>query len=365
MRTLNGWLKCFAMAALFLAAGAAQAAVIRAGFNATDFGPSDDGVTGTLPLGFTVNFFGNSRSAIQIDNNGAITLDGSGGLGFTPENFPVGSSGRDRVQVYHTDILTNSTPTMHYGSGTVDGHNAFGATWVNVGCFSGGGSNSFQGIIIDRSDTGAGNFDVELNYDTITANCGHSPRAAVTNGTGVVGTFFELPGSGTAGAFFDSNPTTGLINHSSASCRPLGRYVIPVRSGVVVADSCVPPSNCDSFISANPGVNIIVGTDGNDNLVGSASVKNAIIGLGGNDTLTAGPLGDCIDGGEGNDHLIGGGGDDKLFGAGGTDWLEGKGGNDTLNGGAGADRLDGGAASDTCNDSASGNQFISCEVIGP
>ena len=124
-------------------------------------------------------------------------------------------------------------------------------------------------------------------------------------------------------------------------------------------------ASCDAFIAANPGVNIVRGTEGNDNLVGLSNVKNAILGGGGNDILTAGPLGDCLDGGEGNDHLIGGAGADLLFGGNGTDWLEGRGDNDQLFGGAGSDRLDGGSGSDTCHDATSGNQFISCEVIAP
>ncbi|MCK7490428.1 MAG: hypothetical protein MZW92_00410 [Comamonadaceae bacterium] len=43
------------------------------------------------------------------------------------------------------------------------------STWIDVGYFSTAADklNSFQLILTDRSDTGAGNFDIEFNYDRI------------------------------------------------------------------------------------------------------------------------------------------------------------------------------------------------------
>ncbi len=58
---------------------------------------------------------------------------------------------------------------------------------------------------------------------------GGSPaRVGYSNGTS---TSFEMPGSGTSGAFLDSNPSTGLI-HNSRNSFVLGRYIFPVRNGV-------------------------------------------------------------------------------------------------------------------------------------
>ena len=56
-----------------------------------------------------------------------------------------------------------------YGEGVIDGHNAFGVNWVNVGYFANHADklNSFQLILIDRSDRNPGDFDVEFNYDRI------------------------------------------------------------------------------------------------------------------------------------------------------------------------------------------------------
>ena len=58
---------------------------------------------------------------------------------------------------------------MTSGTGSVDGHLAFGVNWINVGYFNSNTDklNRFQLILIDRSDTGPGNFDFEFNYDKI------------------------------------------------------------------------------------------------------------------------------------------------------------------------------------------------------
>src|SRR5207247_463688 len=101
--------------------------------------------------------------------------------------------------------------------------------------------NSFQVVLIDRSDTGTGNFDIELNYGQIQWETGDasggsnglggsSARAGFSNGTGQSGAFLELPGSAINGAFLDSNAVTGLIHNNENSTEP-GQYIYSIRSG--------------------------------------------------------------------------------------------------------------------------------------
>ena len=60
-------------------------------------------------------------------------------------------------------------------------------------------------------------------------NVGGTPaRVGFSNG---VNAAFELPGSGLAGAFLDSNPVSGLIRNSRSSLQ-LGRYNFEVRNGI-------------------------------------------------------------------------------------------------------------------------------------
>ena len=97
------------------------------------------------------------------------------------------------------------------------------------------------------------------------------------------------------------------------------------------------------------------GTNGNDNLIGTAEGdilrgkvgNDTLSGAAGDDTLIGGSGSDRILGGSGNDHLSGGSGADNLKAGAGDDFLTGGGGGDKLIAGQGADVLIGGGSSDT------------------
>src|SRR6185312_6038731 len=150
-----------------------------------------------------------------------------------------------------------------YGPDTINGHPAFGITWPGVGCFAVNTSvlNFFQVLLIDRSDSAPGDFDIEFNYNSIEWDTGQASggdsqcqggaaaRVGFSNGSGAPGTFFELPGSGIDGAFLDNNPASGLVYNSFGS-NQAGRYVFQVRNGVpstvVDADSDGVPDELDN-----------------------------------------------------------------------------------------------------------------------
>lgn len=129
-----------------------------------------------------------------------------------------------------------------------------------------------------------------------------------------------------------------------------------------------PPS-----LTCNGQAVTIMGTTGNDNLVGTNG-NDVIAGLGGNDNISAGGGNDTVCGGEGNDNISGGNGNDTLLGEGGRDNLSGgngmdtllgDGGRDNLSGGNGSDSLDGGADTDTCSGGAGTDTATpECELVG-
>ena len=65
---------------------------------------------------------------------------------------------------------------MSFGTGAVNGHEAFGVNWLGVGCFSANASvaNYFQLILIDRSDLAPGDFDIEFNYGPLIWDSGQA-----------------------------------------------------------------------------------------------------------------------------------------------------------------------------------------------
>ncbi|MEO1060325.1 MAG: calcium-binding protein [Actinomycetota bacterium] len=113
---------------------------------------------------------------------------------------------------------------------------------------------------------------------------------------------------------------------------------------------------CDAGAVEIEGLNMIMGTDGDDRLVGTPGDdliiagpgNDRIRGGGGNDVIIGGPGRDLIDGGAGDDEIEGGEGNDLLFGRRGDDIISGGPGRDLLVGGRGTNTLDGGPGRDLC-----------------
>jgi hypothetical protein len=253
---------------------------IRTGFDTSTLPGNDDGSTGAVDIGFAVNFFGTTYSQLFVNNNGNVTLDAPLSA-FTP--FPLTSTQRVIIAPFFGDVDTRSGNALTYGGGRVDGRPAFGVTWPGVGCFALNTSvlNFFQVVLVDRSDVGANDFDIELNYDSIqwetgqasgggaTCQGGTSARAGFSNGSGLPGTFFEIAGSGVVGGLLDTNLVTGLIHNALNSGQP-GRYVFAVRNGTPStkpdADGDGVPDEVDNCPgTANPGQ-----ADANLNGIGDA-----------------------------------------------------------------------------------------------
>jgi len=236
----------------------------------TNFGPSDDGswpcgpadasgpvacpVAGdngptAVPLGFPVDFYGTKYTSAYINNNGNITFS-TYLTTYTPPDIT--TFGSPIIAPFFADVDTRGAGSgiVNFATGVLDGHLAFVVNWPSVGCFDANStvSDTFQVILIDRSDLGSSptngdDFDIEFNYghidwDTGQANGGNGSCTAgnssavvgFSNGTSTAGDSYELPGSGTTGAFLDSNTSTGLINNDLGTTT-LGSYIFSVING--------------------------------------------------------------------------------------------------------------------------------------
>ena len=204
---------------------------------------NDDGSTGAVGLPFTPNFFGNSYGTAYVNNNGNLTFDGPLGT-YTP--FNLNTTNRAIIAPFFADVDTRAqgSDAVTYGTADFGGRDAFCVNWTGVaggvGYFASHDDklNSFQLLLVDRSDIGPGDFDIIMNYNKIRWETGDasggigglggdSARVGYSNGSTAS---FELPGSAEDGAFLDFNPQTGLINNSRDSLQ-LGRYVYEVRNG--------------------------------------------------------------------------------------------------------------------------------------
>jgi hypothetical protein len=218
-------------------------AAITPGFDQSTLSRNDDGYTGLVGIGFTVDFFGNSYDNLYVNNNGNVTFGYTLGT-YTPYNLT--TTDRAIIAPFFADVDTRAAGLpVTYGTGTFDGKNAFGVNWVDVDYYSSSTAhtarNSFQLLLVDRADVGAGDFDIYFNYGSIqwetgTASGGntyglggYSARVGWSNGQGES---FELPGSAVNGAFLDGGP-----NSLSAA----GGYVFNVRNGSITTPPTLVP----------------------------------------------------------------------------------------------------------------------------
>lgn len=219
--------------------------VLRTGFTQNTLAANDDQSTGLVPIGFDANFFGTQFTDLFVNNNGNVTFDFPL-FTFTPFNLL--SNSIPIIAPFFGDVDTRLGTEVTYGNGIVNGRNAFGVNYQDVRHFStfstseGLPANSFQMVLIDRSDIGAGDFDIEFNYDSILWEAGEASGSDVNGlggSTARVGfsngstTSFELPGSAVPGAFLDSGPAATSLVQNSLNSGVLGRYVFEARNGSV------------------------------------------------------------------------------------------------------------------------------------
>ena len=244
-------------ALLLLSWTSLHAAAIVPGFNQTADGRNDDGTYtlggcnnpspgGTcagdlVPIGFNIHYYGWRSDSLYINTNGNVTFDGPLAT-FMP--FGLDDALRPIIAPYFADIDTRNPASgvVTFGNGTFDGRTAFGVNWIDVGYFEENvdKTNSFQLLLVERGDTGIGNFDIVFNYDKVQFESGDSnfgegglggfsAHVGFSKGTGQPGESLSLPGSGVPGSFIDGG-TYALVGNSLNS-DVLGRYIFTARNG--------------------------------------------------------------------------------------------------------------------------------------
>ena len=246
----------FAAAAALVPAVHGQAIRDLAGFRQRSIPRNDDGSAPLDQIGFTINFFGQQRSTVYVNNNGNVTFDSALST-YTP--FGLEGTRREIIAAFFADVDTRpaGSALVTYGHDSINGRHAFGANYINVGYYGNHDDklNRFQLILIDRSDTGAGNFDIEFNYERIVWETGDASGgvngyggvpASVgwSNGTGEPGTSYELEGSLITGALLDNGARSLVRGRLNSTTR--GRYLFRARNGFIspglqITSSCPMP----------------------------------------------------------------------------------------------------------------------------
>lgn len=230
-----------------LAVGMAQATTVAPGFDANTLAANDDSSTGSVTLPFTINFYGTDYSSLYVNNNGNVTFNAAQST-YTPYGLGSSYGGQPIIAPFFADVDTRGSGSglTSYGTGNYAGHDAFGVTWPGVGYYYYGTDklNTFQLILVDRSDTGAGNFDFYFNYDQIQWETGGASggsgglggiSAAVGYNAGQsgnpAGTYAMLTGSLINGALLDGGPNSLVAGTNNGVA---GQFLFQVRNGSVV-----------------------------------------------------------------------------------------------------------------------------------
>ena len=217
-----------------LCAVLAHGQVVVTGYTETGNLPAnDDGSSSAIDLGFTINFGGGIYTQTFVSNNGYITFN-SGSGNYSPESLNSEYSGQPIIAAFFSDVDTRgpNSGIVSWGTALVDDNLAFVVKWDRVGEYyyedNPTASNTFEIVLVSRADVGTGNFDVYFNYGSM--NWDHSASndygASIgfhsgTNGTPV---YYQVPGSGTPGAFLDGGMTS-LNNATNTGAAGLLTFV--------------------------------------------------------------------------------------------------------------------------------------------
>jgi hypothetical protein len=153
------------------AVGADGGAVVsEAACLATDLSPNDDGSSGSVQLPFEIDFYGQRYEQLWVNNNGNVTFDGP-----LSEYTPFGLADTSSVIIapFFADVDTRGagSDVVRYGYGTTtyEGRPAFCVNWLDVGYYDSHFDklNSFQLLLVDRSDRRTGDVDIVFNYDQV------------------------------------------------------------------------------------------------------------------------------------------------------------------------------------------------------
>ncbi|MGH9276526.1 MAG: nidogen-like domain-containing protein [Acidimicrobiales bacterium] len=229
-------------------AATAPGAIIDCGNLSGVLARNDDGSTPRVSLPFGVNFYGTVNNSLFVNNNGNVTFQ-SPLATYTP--FTIAANTPPIIAPFFADVDTRGTASgvVRYGATTYGGRPAFCVNWIDVGYFSfhTDKTNSFQLLLVDRSDSGPGDFDIYMNYDRIRWETGDASGgingfggvpagAGFSAGDNIASHFFQYPGSRTTRALIDDNQQTGLVNGSRSS-QQKGRYLFPIRNGLAPGSS--------------------------------------------------------------------------------------------------------------------------------
>lgn len=153
--------------------------------------PCDDCVTGSIPIGFPFNFYGNIYNNVEISSNGLVGFGGMTFTGYTPFSIPNTGTPNNYIAGFMCDIDIRNGGTITYQLTGVAPNRRFVISYNNVATFGPGtGTASFQ-IVLNEN----GSFNVIVSQLSANWNATTSGAFAVSGAENIDGTqAFPVPG---------------------------------------------------------------------------------------------------------------------------------------------------------------------------
>lgn len=225
----------------------AHAQFVQPGFNddpISALGTNDGSRTADLP--FDVRIGDTTFDSVVANNNGVISFGGS----FEPyvaDTLDALAQVSDRTLIapFYANVDTSPHGSGDYnggiaalGLGTVDGRAAFGVTWDRVGRSDELDDllNTFQVLLVDRSDIANGDFDIVFNYDQIDWTVSDD-LADLTAQVGIA----TPQGDSLLLDVFESHLACSDPEFTPAFAVP-GTYTISIRDGRIPSNVAIVPS---------------------------------------------------------------------------------------------------------------------------
>jgi hypothetical protein len=176
---------------------------------------SDDGYV-TISLPWSISYYGNSYSAINVGTNGLLSFT-SQPTDYTNTAIPTAAEPNNALYPFWDDLNLTSSGTVHYRNDS--GNGRFVIQYTNVPPYSGTGTNTFQILLYP-------NGDIIFQYLSMTGTTS-SATVGIENADGTVGlqvvyngtylhnnlaTRFYLPDA----SWISENPSQGRINPNSS-----------------------------------------------------------------------------------------------------------------------------------------------------
>ncbi|WP_374089091.1 cadherin-like domain-containing protein [Methylomicrobium lacus] len=331
----------------------------------------DDVVSQPVAMDFAFDYFGSAITSFWVNSNGVIGFGDPNG-DYSNTDLPNANTPNNALFVFWDDLVTGSGNVAYTyippgDPNNTTGHGLLVVQWNAVQLIGGSEPMTFQAILTEDTN------QIQFNYlDMGGTPMGSSATVGIENADGTAALQYSYSEALVEAGLTITYTPDGLGGYTSEvssvngsdGLNLTGTPDADVLEGSIWNDQLAGLGGNDNLygyagndaLEGGDDADYLLGGSGDDVLIGGTvgtnadTAGNTLSGEQGNDTLIGGASVDGWDylyGGDGNDHLSGLAGNDFLYGEFGNDTLEGGAGDDYLADYAGVNALDGGDGNDT------------------